>query len=93
MSPASTGEEAGAVPSTHITSGSPDIPSVNDARVDQPGSQLENDPVAKQVLVVGEEQMGAWISALQRLVKGKVHVGEEVRTRILDLPPTKLIAT
>lgn len=73
------GEVASAIPSTHITSQSPDDPS-SDITMDQlPTSQpIEEGLMTKPMFYAGEEQVNGWIAALQRLVKGKVHVKEEV---------------
>ncbi|KAH0839570.1 hypothetical protein J3R83DRAFT_485 [Lanmaoa asiatica] len=72
-------EGASAIPSTHITSQSPDIPPSDTSIVDLlPGNQL--DEVAsftKPTPDAVEEQMSGWITTLQRLVKGKVRVKEE----------------
>ncbi|KAF8556290.1 hypothetical protein OG21DRAFT_1495667 [Imleria badia] len=63
VSSASTaGEIASAIPSTHITSQSPDIVPIDTSTKPEFGAS---------------EQMDGWIAALQRLVKGKVRVKEE----------------
>lgn len=38
----------------------------------------EADSPTMPTIVVDEEQINRWIAALQRLIKGKVHVKEEV---------------
>ena len=82
VSSASAAEEvASAIPSTNITSQpeSPDIPPT-DTNVDQfPRKQHgDADSSTKPTLDANEEQMDGWIAALQRLIKGKVRVREEV---------------
>ncbi|KAG8218290.1 hypothetical protein J3R82DRAFT_3904 [Butyriboletus roseoflavus] len=77
---ASAAEEgASAIPSTHITSQSPDIPPADTSMDLLPGNQLNDvdSPTKPTFDADDEEQMSGWITALQRLVKGKVRVKEE----------------
>ncbi|KIK94410.1 hypothetical protein PAXRUDRAFT_828017 [Paxillus rubicundulus Ve08.2h10] len=72
---------------TELTSQSPDlqvvdsfaVPKVSGKRqISQTLEQNEGGPMVKKPKVeISEEQMSAWIAALQRLVKGKVRVKEE----------------
>lgn len=82
-SSASTAEEgASAIPSTHITSQSPDTPPADTGMDQLSGNQLnEVDPLTKSTFDTSEEQISGWVTALQRLVKGKVYVKEEVSPR------------
>jgi hypothetical protein len=74
---------------TELTSQSPDlqpidssaIPKVSGKRqLSQTLEENEGGPMMKKPKVdISEEQMSGWIAALQRLVKGKVRVREEVR--------------
>lgn len=92
-SSASSAEEgASAIPSTHITSQSPDIPPVDTSTDQLTINQLDEvDSLTKPTFDAGEEQISGWITALQRLVKGKVHVREEVSPRVsLDVPSSPL---
>lgn len=86
-------EGASPIPSTRITSQSPDIPSAGISMDQLSGNQLnEAGSVTKPMLDASQEQMGGWIAALQRLVKGKVNVKEEVSLRVaLDVPSSRLI--
>ena len=79
VSSASTaGGIASAIPSTHVTSQSPDIQSI-DTNMDQLDKA---DTSTKPAFGASEEQVNGWVAALQRLVKGKVRVKEEVSSRV-----------
>ena len=58
-----------------------------------PRKQLDGvDLPTKSTFDAGEEQINGWITALQRLIKGKVRVKEEVSSRVsLDAPSSPLI--
>lgn len=58
-----------------------------------PRKQLnEADSSSNPTFDAGEEQVNGWITALQRLVKGKVRVKEEVSLRVSpDGPSSQLI--
>lgn len=85
VSSASTAEEgASAIPGTRITSESPDIPPA-DTSMDQLSRNQPSgvDPLTKSTFDAGGgEQISGWIAALQRLVKGKVYVKDEVSPRV-----------
>ncbi|KAG6375055.1 hypothetical protein JVT61DRAFT_3837 [Boletus reticuloceps] len=76
-SPSTAEEVTSAIPSTRITSQSPDVPPPTDTTMDDlPREQLNAADFSTRS-TSSEEQMNGWIAALQRLVKGKVHVKEE----------------
>lgn len=83
-------EGASVIPSTRITSQSPDIPPADPSMDHLPRNRLnEVDSLTQPTFDASdEEQIRGWVTALQRLVKGKVHVQEEVSSRIsLDMDP------
>ncbi|KAF8450929.1 hypothetical protein L210DRAFT_3756415 [Boletus edulis BED1] len=77
-SPSTAEEVTSVIPSTRITSQSPDVPPTDTTMDDVPREQLNAaDFSTRSISGASEEQMNGWITALQRLVKGKVHVKEE----------------